>query len=247
LKHLVVEALPAVESKRSYGRALDHFYQWYLLEQRGPFNKAVVQQYRVALEKVGYSASTIALRLSALRLLATEAADNGQMDPNLAAGIARARGPKRLGRRLGNWLESEGAARFLMTPGTSTTKGLRDRAILAVGIGCGLRRGEIAALSLEQLQIREGRWVVVDIAGKHGRIRSVPMVGWVKAFIDEWLKLSDTESGRVFRSVDKAGRITGDSMTGQAIYEVVTTWATRAGLNVTPHDLHVNEVVEQVH
>src|ERR1700692_408402 len=57
----------------------------------------------------------------------------------------------------------------------STTKGLRDRAILAVLLGCGLRRSECATLTFEHVQQRDGRWCIVDLVGKHGRVRTIPM------------------------------------------------------------------------
>ena len=65
-------------------------------------------------------------------------------------------------------------------PDTSTLKGRRDRALLAVMVGCGLRREETAALTLEHIQQRDGRWVIVDLIGKGARVRSVPMPSWAK-------------------------------------------------------------------
>jgi integrase len=237
LKRLVLDAMPASSSKRSYAYALDHFYGWYFLESREAFSKAIVQQFRVFLESAQYSSSTISLHLSALRRLATEAVDNGLMNPQIGAGICRARGPRRLGRRIGNWLGAKEAAALINSTGAQTTKGIRDRAILAVGIGCGLRRGEIAQLTLGHLQLREGRWVIVDLTGKHGRIRSVPVAQWVKNFIDEWCLVACIDSGRVFRAVDKKGRVRSESLTGQAVYEVVKTYSARLGLHIAPHDL----------
>ena len=89
LKDMVVSSLPSANSKRLYAQALDAFYRWYFAEQRLPFSKAVVQEYRAFLERRGYAPSTTALNLSALRKLATEAADNGLLDPQLATGICR--------------------------------------------------------------------------------------------------------------------------------------------------------------
>jgi integrase/recombinase XerD len=237
LKRFALEAMPALNSRRAYSIALDHFYQWYFSEHRAPFSKAIVQEYRTSLEKSGYAPSTIALHLSAIRRLATEAADNGLMDVQIAAGVCRARGPRRLGRRIGNWLGAQESAALINSTGAATVKGIRDRAILAIGIACGLRRGEIATLTMDHLQMREGRWVVVDLVGKYGRIRSVPMAHWVKQFIDEWCALVKITSGNVFRALDKVGRLKRDSLSGQAVYEAVKTHAARLGLRVSPHDL----------
>ena len=85
-------------------------------------------------------------RLAAVRRLAYEAADAGLLSPELAAGIRRVKGAKKLGVRLGNWLTAEEARRFWQSPAPNTLRGKRDRAILAVLLGCGLRRRELADL-----------------------------------------------------------------------------------------------------
>jgi integrase len=56
--------------------------------------------------------------------------------------------------------------------------------MIALSVGCGLRRGEAARLTIEDIQQRDGRWVLVDLRGKHGRIRTVPMPAWVKQAVD---------------------------------------------------------------
>jgi site-specific recombinase XerC len=158
---------------------------------------------------VGIAPSTIKVRLSAVRKLATEAADNGLLAPELAAGIARVRGAKRLGVRVGNWLTLEQAQALLSAPDASTVKGKRDRAILAVLLGCALRRSEVAALTFEHLQQRDGRSVIVDLIGKGGRVRTVPMPAWTKVAIDDWAQAAGIGSGRVWLSINKGGRIWG--------------------------------------
>jgi hypothetical protein len=93
------------------------------------------------------------------------------------------------GIRLGNWLSVKEAQTLLNTPDVTTTKGLRDRAILAVLLGCGLRRSEVAALTMGHVQQRDGRWCIVDLVGKNGRVRTIPMPTWVKVAQDAWTKL----------------------------------------------------------
>ena len=127
------------------------------------------------------AASTINGRLAAVRRLAYEAADAGLLSPELAASIRRVKGPKKLGVRLGNWLTADEARRFWQSPDPDTLKGKRDRAILAVLLGCGLRRRELADLTFTHLQQREEHWAIVDLVGKGGHIRTVPVPEWVKA------------------------------------------------------------------
>ncbi len=237
LKAAAVAAMPSEISQRLYSACLDHFYRWYFVEPRPPFGKTVVQQYRTALEHQGYASSTVAIHIASLRKLAEEAADNGLLDRQLAAGVSRVRSPRRLGRRLGNWLGVDESQALICSPDTSTLKGVRDQAILSVALGCGLRRSEIAALTLGHLQVRDSRWLIADLIGKHRRIRTVPVPDWVKLSIELWLSKSGISSGQLFRSITKGGVINGDSMTAQAVYEVIRTYGYRTGVRISPHDL----------
>jgi len=100
-----------------------------------------------------------------------------RLAPELANAITRVKGVAPKGVRLGNWLSLRQAQAFLNAPDIATMKGLRDRAIIAVLLGCGLRRSEVAAPTMEHIQQRDGRWCIVDLFGKHGRVRTVPMSG----------------------------------------------------------------------
>ena len=126
-------------------------------------------------------------RMSAIRKLAAEATDNGLLAPELAAGISRVKNAKTQGIRVGNWLSLWQAQALLSAPDITTHRGLRDRAILAVLLGCGLRRSEVAALTFNHLQQRDGRWCIVDLVGKHGRVRTAPVPTWVRVAIDAWV------------------------------------------------------------
>ena len=98
-------------------------------------------------------------------------------------------------------------------PDRDTLKGKRDHAILAVLLGCGLRRAELVAeVTVESIVLRESRWVLVDITGKGGRTRSVAVPTWVKRAIDEWVQAASIKSGPVFRAVRKGGRVWGPGL-----------------------------------
>jgi hypothetical protein len=124
-KTAVLDSLRSPESKRGYRHAIDEFIQWYCSEPRLSFNKAVVTRYRIFLENRQLAAGTINGRLAAVRRLAYEAADAGLLSPELAAGIRRVNGAKKLGVRLGNWLTAEEARRFWQSPAPNTLKGKR--------------------------------------------------------------------------------------------------------------------------
>ena len=147
-----------------------------------------------------------------MRKLAKEMADNGLLDPALATGIDNIRGEKQQGVRAGNWLMKDQANALLNAPDPTTLKGKRDRALLALLIGCGLRRAELLALEVDQIQQREGRWVVPDLVGKGKRIRTVPVPAAVKARIDEWLKAAEIDKGKIVSATLTTGRVkVGDS------------------------------------
>lgn len=70
------------------------------------------------------------------------------------------------GTRMGNWLTREQAKGLLAVPDRSTVKGKRDYCILARLVGCALRRRELASVSIEEIQQREGRGAIADLRGK---------------------------------------------------------------------------------
>ncbi|HYI96441.1 MAG TPA: tyrosine-type recombinase/integrase [Bryobacteraceae bacterium] len=212
IKALVLDSVSSPLTRAMYGKALDDFLTWYASEPRTGFSKATVQAHRAYLEAKGYSASTINQRLSAIRKLAMEAADNGLIPPELATGITRVRGAKLKGIRSGNWLTKAQAEALINAPDTGTGKGKRDKAILAMLIGCGLRRSEVAALRTTDVQQRDGRWVIVDLVGKHGRVRTIPVPAWVKAMLDQWTLTAGINDGFVFRSINRGGRLSGTSV-----------------------------------
>src|SRR5215813_2225269 len=126
-KSAVLNSLTSRSSQRSYDHAIREFIDWYCSEPRLAFNKTVVTRYRISLEQSNYASSTINLRLAAVRRLAYEAADCGLLSPDLAAGIRRVKGAKRVGVRIGNWLTAEEGRRMIGSFGSSTPKERRNR------------------------------------------------------------------------------------------------------------------------
>ena len=234
---LVLDGITSPHTHRAYAQALDEFLIWFQAEPGRPFSKATVQRYRRELEMKGLAASSINVRLAAIRRLALEAADNGLMAPEFAAGVARARGVKRCGVRLGKWLTAEEARALLSLPEPSTLKGIRDRAILALLIGAGLRRSEAAALDLEHIQNRNNRWLVADLVGKGGRIRTVPMPAWSYAALRRWEEVAGICHGPVFRAITRYGEISSRRLSPQAVYSITRAYAEGVGVPAGPHDL----------
>lgn len=236
-KAAVLNSLTSKSGQRTYDRAITDFVEWYCSEPRLAFNRTVVLRYRIFLEQKPYAPTTINLRLAAVRRVAFEAADSGLLSPELAAGIRRVKGVRRIGVRVGNWLTVE---QSMLLGGMSQTslRGKRNYAMLSMLIGCGLRRGELLALRVESIQLREELWVIADLLGKAGHIRTVPIPGWVKKAIDEWKEASGVMEGVLFRAINKTGRVWGNGMTPKVLWEIVRDAATRAGIEkLSPHDL----------
>lgn len=222
-------------SKRDYGRALNEFIKWHGDTGQHGLTKAVVNAHIASLKDRGVTDSSINQRLAAIRKLAFESADNGLIDESAAQAIMRIKNEKIQGKRLGNWLSRVQAEKMINAPGNETAKGIRDRAILAVMLGAGLRREEVVTLTVNHLQQREGRWVILDLTGKHNRTRTVPIAAWVKVLIDEWLQVAEISDGVIFRPIWKGGAIQDRAMSSQAIWNIVQEYSPVAKL--APHDL----------
>ena len=237
VKRLVLNAVSSPSTRSMYGKALEDFFLWREEQGSPAFTRAAVQAHRAELESRGYAPSTINQRLAAIKKLAREAAANGLLSAEMAAGIDQVAGAKQAGVRAGNWLTKPQAEALINCPDPDTLKGKRDRAILALLVGCGLRRGEAVALDMEHLQQRDGRWVIVDLRGKHGRIRTVAVPAWVKLAVDLWTAAAGITEGRILRSLNRHGHITGASLSPQAILAAVAFYAAELGLKLKPHDL----------
>jgi integrase len=237
LKTLVLDSVSSPITKRVYNMALNEFMAWFQQAPRPGFTKATVSAWRVSLEDRRLGSSSIIIRMSAIRKLAVEAADNGLLAPELAQGISRVKSVKSTGIRVGNWLSQRQAQALLSAPDI-TVSGLRDRAILAVLLGCGLRRSEVAALTFAHVQQRDGRWCIVDLVGKHGRVRTAPMPAWVKVAIDAWTSAANVGPGHVFRPVNRGGSITGERLGEKVVWQMLRRYAADVGVpGIAPHDL----------
>lgn len=233
VKQLVLNAVSSPLTRVMYARALEDFFAWWNGQGRPPFTRATVQAWRAALEAKGLAPASVNQKLSAVRKLAAEASYNGMLDPATAQTIRDIRGAEQHGVRTGNWLTKRQAEMLLAAPDPGTNQGKRDRAILAVLVGCGLRRDEAARLTMEHIQQRDGRWCVVDLVGKKRHVRTVPMPSWTKAAIESWAAAAPITAGPVFRGVNKGDVVTGDRLSTQGILRAVGRYAEA----IAPHDL----------
>jgi site-specific recombinase XerD len=215
-KTAVINSLSCPDAQRGYRHAIDEFIEWYCSEPRLSFSKTVVVRYKMHLESRYLAPGTINLRLGAVRRLAYEASDCGLLGADLAAGIRRVKGVKKLGVRMGNWLTPEQAKSLWQSPDPNQLRGKRDRALLAILVACGLRRHEVAELTVDHLQEREGHWAIVDLVGKGGHVRTIPVPDWVYSASSDWVEAAGIKTGKIFRKVSSAGKPWGEGVTEKA-------------------------------
>jgi integrase len=196
-------------------------------------------RYRFFLEQKRLAPSTINVRLAAVRRLPYEAADAGLLSPELAAGIRRVKGAKRLGTRVGNWLTLDQARTLVQREDDDLAHvAQRDRAIIALLLGCGLRRAELVGLRIEDFQLREDHWIIADLVGKAKHIRTISVPNWVKRAVDDWTTGAGISTGYVFRKVTRTDKVWGERLSAKAIWHVVKRAAKRGGIDrLAPHDL----------
>jgi integrase len=233
LRQMVLDSVQSIHSKRNYAKALDDLFAFCggrLL------SRALLMEYRTTMDHL--SPSTINVRLSAIRKLVGEARRNGIIGLEEAANLSDVPNVRQKGTRLGNWLTREQAKELLAVPDRSTLKGKRDYVIIALLVGCALRRRELASLQIDDIQLREGRWVIIDLLGKGGRIRTVAVPIWVKQGIEAWLAAAKIDKGSLLRPLSKSGKIVGDELGDWAIWSVVEQSSKQIGMeHFGAHDL----------
>jgi integrase len=233
LRQMVLDSVQSIHSKRNYAKALDDLFAF---SASRPLSRALLMEYRTTMDHL--SPSTINVRLSAIRKLVGEARRNGMIGLEEAANLSDVPNVRQKGTRLGNWLNREQAKELLAVPDRSTLKGKRDYVIIALLVGCALRRRELASLKIEDIQLREGRWVIIDLRGKGGRIRTVAVPIWVKQGIEVWMTAANIDKGRLLRPLSKSGKIVGDELGDWAIWSVVEQSSKQIGIeHFGAHDL----------
>ena len=237
LVRVVINSLPSPRSKRVYSMAIRHFVQ-YLQSQKEPLlDKLFLQTYISVMQDEGIGEASINLRLAAIRKLSREADELKIWPETVTAAFVSVKKIPQRGKRIGNWLTLEQAQKLINAPDTATPLGLRNRAILATLLGCGIRRNELVNLSPAQLQLREGRWVIADLVGKRNKSRTVTVPLWVKQCIDAYLAATQIRSGRLIQAMLKGGHIQRDHISPESVYELVKMYGRQCGFSITPHDL----------
>ena len=237
LVRVVLNSLPSPLSKRVYKMAIRDFLEYWRESGELVMDKFFLQTYIAALQDEGVGESSINLRLAAIRKLAREASELQIWPDTVTAAFSSVKNIPQRGVRTGNWLSLKQAQELINAPDISTPIGLRNRAILATLLGCGLRRHELVKLLIDQLQLRDGRWVIANLIGKRNKTRTVTIPTWTKQAIDDYLDATDIQSGQLFQAMSKSGKIQRNHLSPETIRDVVKLNAQKCGFMITPHDL----------
>jgi integrase len=183
LRKMQSNSVVSRHTQRAYLRAFDDLFT---MAGARPITRMLLMEYRAAMIAEGLSVATVNQRLCAIRKLVNEARENGLIDPAEAVRLTSVPGVPQTGVRLGNWLTLEETQALLAAVDRTELIGKRNFAILSVLGHCGLRREETAKLDTSLIQLREGRWVIADLIGKRGRVRTVPIPTATKVALDVW-------------------------------------------------------------
>src|ERR1700738_634307 len=110
LRQMVLDSVPSIHSKRNYAKAVDDLFAFCASR---PLSRALLMEYRAAMLEKKLSASTVHVRLSAIRKLVGEAQKNGILDADQAAKMTDVPNLRQQGTRLGNWLTRDQAKELL--------------------------------------------------------------------------------------------------------------------------------------
>ena len=191
---------------------------------------SVLDDYAVALRDRGLSPATVRRRLAAVRaFLKHRAREGGRADAGRTVPLPR------LGRRLPEPLTRDEAERIVTSPDGSP-RGLRDRAMLELLYGAGLRVSELVALRVSDLDLDEG---LVRCMGKGAKQRVVPTGSRAIEAIRVYMQRGRPYLGRMQRGDILFLNHRGQGITRQAVFQLVRDHAREAGIDkmVTPHTL----------
>jgi site-specific recombinase XerD len=204
---LTVGGVDSPHTRRNYERAIRDFVAWWSGQTNRTLNLETMIHYRAYMDEQGMKAGNINARLSAIRRMIKLAAGMGLITDAERVGALQVPSKKASKSGAGVWLSREEAIQFLAHLPADTLSEIRDRALVALAIGSGLRRSELSALTVEHIVKHEGRWTIWNIIGKRNKSRNVPIAAWCKAAVDEWLEAAGITSGPVFRRILKSGKL----------------------------------------
>lgn len=235
---LVRAAVTSSLTANTYEQAIKRFLLWWQERPHLSSPAAAIDCWKQELRQQGLSPSSVNVYLSAVRKLFSIMAREGMISADVLETLRQVSNFPVHGTRIGRWLNENEMRLLLMQPDRSTAQGIRDYALLALALACGLRASELIALVWEHIQYVDNLWLIMNLRGKHGRVRTIPIADFAVEALEEYRRLlGDPEpSSPIFRSL-RAGRLGDDPITRQTVYAIVTQYSRQIGRPVSPHDL----------
>lgn len=184
-------------SRRVYGARIARYLDW-SKGARGDIalDREHVQRYLRYMESYGASAQVRNQALAAIKKLAVEASEHGWIEHERAVQIDSIKSKRATGVRTGRWLSPAQSKALLQAPDRTTIAGKRDACVLALLLGCGLRRAEVCSVEIAQFRTVEvevngtktEKLLLTNLVGKGGRVRTVAVPDWARIAIEEWKK-----------------------------------------------------------
>ena len=238
VQKIVLNGLNSRHSKRVYRMAIQNFLDYWVELGKPIPDKLFLQTYIFDRQEQGIGSASLNLRLAAIKNFAREAADLKVWPDEVPTVFSRVKKIPTRGSRNGNWLTLEQAQKLIDAPNVKTLMGKRDRAILSILLGCGLRRAELTSLTVDHLQQRNHIWVLANILGKRNKLRTVVVPDWTMRALEVYIRTADISTDYIFRPMTKNDKIHGDCISNRTLYRVVKLYATKCGLpEIAPHDL----------
>lgn len=186
-----------------------------------------------------YSPATTNRHLAALRGVLRDSWRLGYMsaeDYHMAIDFKTVKGQKAAAAEKGRHLKMGELSALLQSCADGTIIGIRDAALISVGYGCGLRRAELATLTLADYN-REDSTILVR-RGKGQKERVIPMGESTVDALHAWLSMRGDAPGALLLQILKSGRIVGNGLTEHGIYCILENRAKAADVKAfAPHDL----------
>ena len=253
---LAVSGLSA-NSRRAYASHMRRYVAWVGVGTSGGsaatddllssiLSRKSIKQYIQSLYLAGSTPPVRNQALAALKRLAAEAEAHGLIDSAVLNQITRIKSVKLTGTKSGIWLSAAQLIElFRSIPADPPIYSTRDRLVLALLAGCGLRRSEIADLTVAQWARVPGsnRTILKNIRGKYGRVRSVAIPLFVQKAIEQWIEAAqiDDIDSRLVRGIFQSGSVSGSvsgSLSVSSIRKIVAAAGKQIGIPaLSPHDL----------
>ena len=198
-------------TQRAYQAGIRSFQAWCTESPPGAtargLNRESVALWAQNMTARGQSAIAVNQAISAVKRLSTEAATLGWLDWEAAVQIQSIRSRKYKGIRTGQWLTLEQVQRLIAGPDRTTVIGKRDAAVLALLVGCGLRRQEACDLAAQSIQWKLSDagpvMLISNLKGKGNRVRTLQVPGWAARDIRDWMESAGITTGKLLRSIVK--------------------------------------------